>query len=115
MTISTVGYGDISPSYTGSRIVICFLIVTILVLLPMQLNQLSLLLSLKSPFRGPFQPFGDATHVLVCGHVTDREKLEMFFREFFHADRMGETGPNFSAVVVSTVEPSGIIQFASIC
>ena len=42
------------------------------------------------------------SHVLVAGCVNYREKLEAFFREFFHDDRQVAAGPDFIAVVVTS-------------
>ena len=84
VTINTVGYGDIAPTYVGSRLAICCLLVVTVVLLPMELNKLNSLLALKSPFRQVFIPTHNQSHVLVAGCVNYREKLEAFFREFFH-------------------------------
>ena len=106
VTINTVGYGDISPTFFGARLAICCLLVVTLVLLPMELNKLNALLALKSPFRQVFKPTPNQSHVLVAGFVNDREKLEAFFREFFHQDRQVAAGPDFIAIVLSQLEPS---------
>jgi len=106
--------GDIAPSYSLSRIAVCVLIVTVLTILPSQLNRLSELLSINAKFREPFRATRDTEHVLLCGYVNDRLKLESFYRELFHADRYITAGPNFFAIVLSTTEPSGLIYFHQI-
>ena len=105
VTISTVGYGDYSPTFLISRVAICILVICTLTILPSQLNKLSGLLSLKSPFRANWKPTNDQTHVMVCGDVS-RPKLESFFREFFHIDRHSTYGPNLFALILGQYEPS---------
>ena len=106
--------GDIPPSYNGTRAAICLLIIAGLTILPSQLNHLSELLSINAKFREPFRATRDTEHVLLCGYVNDRLKLESFYRELFHADRYITTGTDFFAIVLSTTEPSGLIYFHQI-
>ena len=105
VTISTVGYGDISPTFFTSRVAICILVICTLTILPSQLNKLNGLIALKSPFRANWKPTRDQTHVMVCGDVS-RPKLESFFREFFHIDRHSSHGPNLFALILGQHEPS---------
>ena len=105
VTISTVGYGDYSPTFFTSRVAICMLVVCTLTILPAQLNKLNGLIALKSPFRATWKPTKDQTHVMVCGDVS-RSKLESFFREFFHIDRHSSHGPNLFALILGQHEPS---------
>ena len=51
VTVSTVGYGDISPTTQASRAVIVFFITLSVVLIPMQLNELNVLLAANSTYR----------------------------------------------------------------
>lgn len=87
ITVTTVGYGDISPTTNYTRIVVIIFIITSLVVIPMNINEIQVLLSLRSPFRSPYIGRDGEHHVILCGHVNNRAKLESFFAEFFHPDR----------------------------
>jgi len=106
VTVSTVGYGDISPSTTYSRSVVLLFIVASLVVIPMQVNKLQVLLSMRSPYRSPYRAHSQESHIILCGHVNDKSKLEQFFKEFFHPDRAFSSAPEFHAVVLSPLEPT---------
>ena len=104
VTISTVGYGDFTPTHDYSKGVTLVFIITSMALIPLQVNQLSELLRLKSAFREPYVPTHDSSHIIVCGHVNSRSKLERFSKEFFHPDRT--LSQDIRAVVLMTTEPS---------
>lgn len=87
VTVATVGYGDITPSSEYAKAVVIVFILTSLILIPTRISKLQALLSLRSPFRTPYMRQGNDNHVIICGHVTNRQKLERFFKEFFHTDR----------------------------
>ena len=106
VTVSTVGYGDISPTTMYSRIVVLVFIVASLVIIPMQVNKLQVLIAMRSPYRNPYKAIVNENHVILCGHVNDKGKLEQFFKEFFHPDRAFSSAPEFHAVVLSPLEPT---------
>lgn len=106
VTMATVGYGDIAPSNIASKIAIILFIITSLVLIPMQVNKLSVLLSMHSAFRRSYVPQTHENHVILCGYVNDRSKLERFFKEFFHPDKRYSSAPEFNLVILSPMEPS---------
>mmetsp|Transcript_19518 Transcript_19518/g.28071 ORF Transcript_19518/g.28071 Transcript_19518/m.28071 type:complete len:1196 (+) Transcript_19518:99-3686(+) len=106
VTISTVGYGDIAASTTPSRAVILLFILTSAVVIPMQLKQLTNLLSAHSVFRRAYISDGTEEHVVLCGHVNNRQKLERFLKEFFHPDRMLPSSPHFHIVVLCPEDPT---------
>ena len=106
VTITTVGYGDISPSHFMSKLAICFILLVTAVLIPVQFSRLSDLLSLKSPFRKSFSPAPHSKHVMVCGYVNNRNKLENFYREMFNEGRCSHFGPEFVVLVLGTDDPS---------
>ena len=80
VTVATVGYGDFSPTYTYSRVVVMFIIFFSLVVIPMQINKLTTLLAMESVFRNPYRPTQDAGHVILCGAVNERAKLDRFMK-----------------------------------
>mgnify|MGYP003384993580 FL=1 len=106
VTVSTVGYGDISPTTMYSRIVVLVFIVASLVIIPMQVNKLQVLIAMRSPYRNPYKAIVNENHIILCGHVNDKGKLEQFFKEFFHPDRAFSSSPEFHAVVLSPLEPT---------
>ena len=105
VTMATVGYGDIYPSSGPSKVVIILFIVTSLIVIPMQVNKLTLLLSMSSAFRSTYTPQNHENHVVVCGHVNDASKLERLFKEFFHPGRHVSSAPDFHLVILSPSEP----------
>jgi len=106
VTMATVGYGDIAPSTNISKMVIILFIVTSLIVIPMQVNKLTLLLSMSSAFRSNYTPQSHENHVILCGHVNDGSKLERIFKEFFHPDRRVPSAPDFHLVILSPLEPT---------
>jgi hypothetical protein len=105
-TISTIGYGDISPlTRIGKGIIIIFIIGS-LIMIPIQVNELQVIMSLRSQYRIPYQPLSNDCHVIVCGYVNSSGKLERFFEEFFHSDRTTSSGQEYHAVILSPLEPS---------
>jgi len=106
VTMATVGYGDIAPSTNISKTVIILFIVTSLIVIPMQVNKLTLLLSMSSAYRSNYVPQSHENHVILCGHVNDGSKLERIFKEFFHPDRRIPSAPDFHLVILSPLEPT---------
>ena len=105
VTLSTVGYGDISPSHGLSRLATVLILVAIVVLLPIQISKLSDLLALKSPYRASYIPAKKRSHIMVCGFVNNKEKLENLYRELFNEGRCTEFGPDFQVLILGRNEP----------
>ena len=106
VTVATVGYGDIHPTTVASKALVIIFIVTSLVVIPMQVNQLTVLISSTSQFRHPYVPSGIDNHVILCGHVNDWRKTEKFLKEFFHTDRNNGGANDYHLLILSPVEPN---------
>lgn len=106
VTVATVGYGDIHPTTVPSKALVIIFIVTSLVVIPMQVNQLTVLISSTSQFRHPYAPSAIDNHVILCGHVNDWRKTEKFLKEFFHTDRNNGGANDFHLLILSPVEPN---------
>lgn len=86
ITIYPVGYGNLIVT-DASRAAIVLLIISSLIIIPMQVNKLALLIAMNSQYRKPFKTLPYENHVLLCGFCNDKEKLGTILREFFNPDR----------------------------
>jgi hypothetical protein len=87
ITMYPVGYGSMIVT-DASRAAIILLIITSLIVIPIQINKLSLLIAMNSQYRKPFEIIPYENHVLLCGYCNDKEKLSRVLREFFNPDRL---------------------------
>ncbi|KAJ1403484.1 hypothetical protein B484DRAFT_437383, partial [Ochromonadaceae sp. CCMP2298] len=87
VTISTVGYGDISPLSTQGRIAAMGIIGISLVSIPMMTNDLIEKMALQSVYmRINYIPKTTTSkHVVICGDLSSTSMNE-FFEELFHED-----------------------------
>lgn len=86
ITIYPIGYGTmIRNNYSFAAIMV--VIIAFIIIIQMQVNKLSQLYAMISPFRAPYEPHYQDKHIILCGFVHDKQKLERFLREFFHPDR----------------------------
>ena len=107
VTAATIGYGDITPTNEISKAVVIFIIATTMIVIPVQLNALTTLLSMTSIYRQPYDKQND-DHVIICGYVQDWRKLEEVLKELLHPDRSSSSSADddLHIVVLSPVEPS---------
>ena len=104
VTIATVGYGEVSPTTEISRLIVLLFILTSVVLIPMQVNQFIVLLQQDSAYRQAYVPRDDEDHVILCGYVNERPKMERFLKEFFHPDRAYLQDADYHAVILSPLD-----------
>ena len=88
VTLSTVGYGDVSPKTTLGYIFITFFIIGGLALFAAMLPKLAEITSAyyESTMYTSFDTSRVPRHVIVCGHITDTSVGD-FFKDFLHPDR----------------------------
>jgi hypothetical protein len=105
ITISLVGYGSDANSSIYSKGLIVVLISIALFTLPGQFTDIEHLVNSRSQFNNSYKPSSGENHVIVCGHVNDRQKLRAFLQEFLHPDRMFSNAVLFHVVILHPGEP----------
>lgn len=110
ITSAGVGYGDYSPTTTASKGLIIFSILFSVIMIPPQINDLLTIISSKSNYKRPYKPSRNENHIILCGNVNSKPKLEQFFKEFFHPDRMFSAGPEYHVVILCPNEPSEAVK-----
>jgi hypothetical protein len=105
ITVTTVGYGDISPATNLGRAVIVAILLPLFNILPREISVLSELMNKRSKYSAPFRG-GSTPHVVVCGDINYATALA-FLQEFFHPDHGDQ---QMRVVFLSTQEPSSSIE-----
>eukprot|EP01105_Mastigella_eilhardi_P000505 TRINITY_DN10595_c0_g1_i6.p1 TRINITY_DN10595_c0_g1~~TRINITY_DN10595_c0_g1_i6.p1 ORF type:complete len:925 (-),score=177.58 TRINITY_DN10595_c0_g1_i6:1495-4269(-) len=106
VTLSTVGYGDISPraSNYGQLIAIGSIVVALTVV-PAQISSLASILASSSKFGGKSQSRG---HILVCSEKPiDFAQLTDLLLEFYHEDNQRQ---DVEMVILCAAEPDENLQ-----
>lgn len=89
VTLSSVGYGDVVAETGFGQVAVTVMIVFSLVLIPVQINQLTTLLSMQSKYRKPYKPKAHAAPpLLIVGHIEDGDMLASLLDELYHPDRL---------------------------
>ncbi|CAM9505092.1 unnamed protein product, partial [Ectocarpus fasciculatus] len=86
VTFSTVGYGDMSPPDTQSRLAIVLLVGFFFFMIPRELNKLNHLLDLSSKYTGSYPKKLAGGHTIVGCDVASCGLVGGFLEEFFHED-----------------------------
>ena len=103
VSISTVGYGDISPISTLGRFCAMFFICFAIVFVPQQSNELIEKMNRSSVYaRMHYKARGNTKHVLICGDLHSTSMQE-FFTELFHEDH---ENLNLHAVIMQPELPN---------
>jgi len=84
VTMSTVGYGDITPKSNWGRAVVLCVIISALVILPPQINRI-LRLASRRPYGGAFEvrKVVGSRFIIVSGNISYRT-VQDFLSEFYH-------------------------------
>ena len=108
VTVSTVGYGDMSPQTIPGRILIICMICVFLLQIPVITNKLAEAFSQFSFYeRAIYRPKrGDnGGHVIICGSANTRPIME-FMQELFHPDHRN---PQLQVIILTRGPPSRAI------
>ena len=96
VTISTVGYGDFSPSSALGKVFIILFLVGIIILIPIEITRM--LDNIDRIKKNSYTTESD--HVVVC---SDFINAIQFVKEFYHPDR-GINTPKEKTVIISDVD-----------
>jgi hypothetical protein len=111
VTICSVGYGDFSPTNQAARIIIMIYIATAFIMIPIQINKLEQLITMNSKYRTFYHHRPNENHIILCGHVNDKQKLIRIFREFFHSDHlMNNYNLEINICILCTSEPNDEVK-----
>lgn len=109
ITVSLVGFSSPDSSSAYSKALVVVLIFIALFTLPGQFQDIEHLVNSRSQFNNPYKPYSKGeNHVIVCGHVNDKQKLSAFLQEFLHPDRMFSNSVLFHVVILHTDEPRSV-------
>jgi hypothetical protein len=103
ITIATVGYGDITPSNSLTRVLVCLTILIGFILVPIEATVLGSMISSKHSYDGKLGRRIRGSHVVFLGQAASSRVLQMM-DEFFHSDR-GVIGTSFAVVALTPSEP----------
>jgi len=86
VTMSTVGYGDVScQTVLGKMFLIVFILVG-LALFASSIPEIIDLIGTRSKYGGAYKNERGRRHIVVCGHIT-YESVSHFLKDFLHEDR----------------------------
>jgi len=104
VTISTVGYGDITPQTTLGRIAAMAIILIAIISIPKMTNELIEKMSLQSVYmRAIYSPKStNSKHILICGDLSSTS-LNEFFEELYHEDH---ENTDLKAVILLPMPPT---------
>ncbi|KAI0238715.1 Calcium-activated potassium channel slowpoke [Lamellibrachia satsuma] len=90
ITMSTVGYGDISPQTNTSRAFIIVFIMGTIAMFASVIPELVSAMASTNKYAKPYKRTYGKKHIVVCGHIT-YESVTPFLKNFVHADTKAKT------------------------
>lgn len=108
VTMTTVGYGDYSPSTGLAEAVACIMIIVAVVVVSFETNQLMTTISDQSVYKNrKYTVRPRRVHVLLVGAVNSNG-VRNFIEEFFNADQlfMEDTGRSIDIVFMAPCSPA---------
>ncbi|ETW06177.1 hypothetical protein, variant [Aphanomyces invadans] len=108
VSISTLGYGDISPRGRLARLATSTMMLMTFVLVPIQINRLVATISTHSGYTSSYKEHRTHTHgIITAGGDISAGTLANFLRQFFHPNN-----PNWNEkiVILHPTAPSNDVQ-----
>jgi hypothetical protein len=106
ITVSLVGYGSDATSVYSKGVVVVLIFIALFTL-PSQFRDIEQIVNSRSQFKNAYKPsVSGENHIIVCGHVNNKQKLSAFLQEFLHPDRLFSNSVLFHVVVLHPCEPS---------
>lgn len=106
VTMSTVGFGDISTkTYFGRSFIILFISIG-LGMFATYIPAILEYLSSHTKYHGSYKLPEGRKHIILCGHIT-RQSVETFLRDFLHKDR---SNTQVNAVIMGNFLPDAELE-----
>merc|ERR1719316_2598099 len=111
-TISTVGYGDFSPTTVPSRLVVSVFILSGVVFFTVETNSLLELSKLLGQGRGAYKQGEGRDHVVVVGAAVGRAgaMVQTFLEEILHPEHEAAGWPDVILLSEAPIDP-GLRKF----
>ncbi|CAL8084951.1 unnamed protein product [Calicophoron daubneyi] len=108
VTMSTVGYGDLTPKTSFGRLFVCLFILVALAAFASAIPIIAETFFSVRKYSGSYTKFEEKSHVVVCGDITTNS-VRTFLSDFLHEDRKRK---NVEIVFINPTMPD--IQLQSI-
>ncbi|CEG44139.1 calcium-activated potassium channel subunit alpha [Plasmopara halstedii] len=102
VSISTLGYGDISPVSISGKFVIAFVILFTFIVVPIQVNRIQATITSHTDYSSAYSAAKLHPHVILTGFV-NADSLSVFFGEFFHPSNLNW---NERVVILNAAPPT---------